>query len=81
MFLTSVLRGINDTRWPAVISIFSYWCVGVASGIYIAGQWGWGPIGVWWGLFLGLTAASVFLLIRCINQAQKIISEGRIMLD
>ena len=79
--LTSVLRGINDTRWPAVISIFSYWCVGVASGIYIAGQWGWGPIGVWWGLFLGLTAASVFLLIRCINQAQKIIREGRIMLD
>ena len=78
---TSVLRGINDTRWPAVISIFSYWCVGVASGIYIASQWGWGPIGVWWGLFLGLTAASVFLLIRCISQAQKIIRVGRIMLN
>ena len=78
---TSVLRGINDTRWPAVISIFSYWCVGVASGIYIASEWGWGPIGVWWGLFFGLTAASVFLLIRCVMQAQKIIRNGRIMLN
>ena len=78
---TAVLRGINDTRWPAVISIFSYWCVGVASGIFLAGQLDWGPIGVWWGLLLGLSAGSLFLFIRCLLQGRKIIHSGKIILE
>lgn len=78
---TAVLRGINDTRWPAVISIFSYWCVGVASGIFLAGQLDWGPIGVWWGLLLGLSAGSLFLFIRCLLQGRKIINSGKIILE
>ena len=78
---TSVLRGINDTRWPAIISIFSYWCIGVASGIYLAGQMGWGPIGVWWGLFYGLSAGSLLLFIRCWMTGRKILNEGSIVLD
>ncbi|MCE2516351.1 MAG: MATE family efflux transporter [Alphaproteobacteria bacterium] len=77
---TSILRGINDTKWPAVISIFSYWCVGVLSGIVLAGQFGWGPVGVFWGLCFGLTAGSGLLFIRCWMTARKIRAAGRIVL-
>lgn len=77
---TSVLRGINDTKWPAIISVFSYWCVGVFSGIMLAGYFGWGPIGVWWGLLFGLTAGSVLLFVRCLAMTRKIQASGKIVL-
>jgi MATE family multidrug resistance protein len=78
--LTSVLRGINDTKWPAVISVFSYWCVGLLSGVVLAEKFGWGPVGVFWGLFLGLAVGCVLLFIRGLNSKRKINATGRIML-
>lgn len=77
---SSILRGINDTRWPAGISIFSYWCIGMASGLILADILDWGPVGIWWGLFNGLLAGSIFLFIRCLLTMTKIRREGRIKL-
>ena len=78
---SSILRGINDTKWPAGISVFSYWCIGMASGIFLADAMDWGPIGVWWGLFNGLTAGTVLLLARCLLTIRKIKRDGYIKLD
>ena len=77
---SSILRGINDTRWPAGISVFSYWCIGMASGIFLADVMDWGPIGVWWGLFNGLTAGTILLLARCLLTVHKIKRDGHISL-
>lgn len=77
---TSILRGINDTKWPAVISVFSYWCVGVFSGIMLGGYFGWGPVGVFWGLFYGLATGTVLLFIRCVRTERKIRASGKIVL-
>ncbi|MGU9961841.1 MAG: MATE family efflux transporter [Candidatus Puniceispirillales bacterium WSBS_2018_MAG_OTU23] len=77
---TSILRGINDTKWPAIISVFSYWGIGVTSGIILAGTIGWGPIGVWWGLFLGLSTGTMLLFWRCLRTAKKIKASGKIVL-
>jgi MATE family multidrug resistance protein len=77
---SAVLRGINDTRWPAAISILCYWCIGLGSGIFLADAMNLGPIGVWWGLFNGLFAGSVLLFIRCVKTMRKIIKENHIHL-
>lgn len=58
------LRGLKDTQVPMLIGIFSYWCVGLTSG-YGLGFWlGWGGVGLWWGLAIGLAIAALILTWR-----------------
>jgi MATE family multidrug resistance protein len=77
---SGILRGINDTRWPAGISVFCYWCIGLTSGIFLADVMNWGPVGVWWGLFNGLLAGSMLLFIRCVMMMRKLKREEHIHL-
>ena len=48
----SVLRGVNDTRTPAIVAITSFWILGVAVGALAGFFLGFGPTGVWGGLLL-----------------------------
>jgi MATE family multidrug resistance protein len=58
------LRGLQDTRTPMVIALFSYWLPGfgvaVALGLFTALA----GVGVWIGLAIGLSFAAVLLLWR-----------------
>lgn len=73
------LRGMRETRVPMIIALVSYWAIGVPAGYGLAHFAGWGGIGIWWGLAIGLTAAAVLmtgrLLLRIRNlnfrQAEK----------
>ncbi len=58
------LRGLKDTRVPMLISVASYWMVGLASGYGLGFVLGRGPAGLWWGLVLGLATAAGLLLLR-----------------
>ncbi len=59
-----LLRGVHDTRAPMWIALFSYWLVGLPVS-YLAGfGLGWGGIGVWSGLVVGLVVAAALLLRR-----------------
>tara|TARA_R110000868_G_scaffold36453_19_gene129457 strand:+ start:2560 stop:3933 length:1374 start_codon:yes stop_codon:yes gene_type:complete len=58
------LRGMQDTRMPMVIAVFSYWIAGLGTGYLLAFPGGLGGIGIWTGLALGLTLAAVLLLAR-----------------
>ena len=73
----SALRGISDTRMPALISILSYWGVGVVSGYVLATPMGLGPIGVWIGMAIGLAAATLILGIRCWRTCNILIRQNR----
>lgn len=55
------LRGLQDTRVPLVIAIVSYWCVGLVSSVLFGRLLGFGAVGLWWGLALGLAVAAVVL--------------------
>lgn len=58
-----VLRGAADTRIAAVFAFVGYWLLGLPLGATLAYAAGLGPVGLWWGLTLGLGAtASLFLL-------------------
>lgn len=58
------LRGLADTRWPSVIAFVAYWILGLPAGYFLAFHAGVGPVGIWWGLFIGLSFAAVLLTWR-----------------
>jgi MATE family, multidrug efflux pump len=59
-----LLRGVQDTSWPMVIAALSYWAVGVPASYLFGFHFGWGGVGIWSGLVLGLSFAGVFLMLR-----------------
>ena len=69
------LRGLKDTRAPMLISLTSYWGVGLSSGVLLAFVLGLGGRGLWLGLVLGLVTAAV-LLVRRFSQAVPATSGG-----
>jgi multidrug resistance protein, MATE family len=56
-----LLRGVQDTRVPMIIAGFSYWAVGAPSGYLFGFIVGWGAVGIWFGLVVGLAVAAVLL--------------------
>lgn len=59
-----LLRGVHDTRVPMWIALFSYWGVGLPVS-YLAGfTLGWGGVGIWSGLVVGLVVAATLLMWR-----------------
>lgn len=58
------LRGLKDTRIPMLVGIFAYWCVGLTSGYLLGLRLGFGGVGLWWGLAIGLLVAAVVLTWR-----------------
>ena len=62
------LRGLKDTRVPAMLAAFGYWVVGFPAGIVLAFNAGLGGVGVWWGLTIGLVVVSALALARFIRR-------------
>lgn len=59
-----LLRGVQDTTVPMVIGVFSYWIVGMSASYVLGFVMGYGGVGVWLGLVLGLGCASILLMLR-----------------
>jgi multidrug resistance protein, MATE family len=59
-----LLRGLRDTKVPMVIAAVSYWGVGIPCGWLFGLYWGYGGVGVWGGLVVGLLVAAVALMAR-----------------
>lgn len=58
---TGVLRGIGETRMPMIMNVIGHWVLGLPSGYLLCFVFGWGVIGLWVGLSIGLTFAAVSL--------------------
>ncbi len=56
-----LLRGVQDTRAPMLHAVFSYWLVGVPLSWFLGIALGWGGVGVWSGLVIGLGLAAVLM--------------------
>ena len=59
-----LLRGLRDTRVPMVLAAVSYWLIGIPCSYLLAFPLGFGGVGLWLGLVVGLACASVSLLWR-----------------
>jgi len=58
---TGVLRGVGDTRTPMVMNVIGHWVFGLPSGYLLCFWFGWGVLGLWIGLSIGLTFVAVVL--------------------
>lgn len=59
-----VLRGVGDTRVPAVANAAGFWLLGIPVGLLLGFKSGMGAVGLWWGLAVGLGAVAVFMVVR-----------------
>ena len=59
---TGVLRGAGDTRTPMITNLAGHWLLGLPVGYALCFPLGWGVIGLWLGLCLGLIAVALVLL-------------------
>lgn len=58
------LRGLQDTRVPMVIAVFSYWAAGFSISIWLGLNSSLAGVGVWIGLAAGLLVAAILLTWR-----------------
>lgn len=62
--LQGVLRGYKDVNITLIISLISYWGIGLPSGWLIANYTALEAFGYWVGLILGLSCGAIALLLR-----------------
>ncbi len=59
-----LLRGVQDTRVPMWLAAVSYWLIGIPSSYVLAFPMGYGGVGLWLGLVVGLVCAAASLMWR-----------------
>jgi MATE family multidrug resistance protein len=58
------LRGCKDAAVPMLYAAIGYWGIGFVGGCLLAFPGGFGPVGLWWGLALGLAVVAALLTAR-----------------
>jgi MATE family multidrug resistance protein len=59
---TGSLRGSGDTRTPMWANLVAYWFIGLPAGALLCFRFGWGALGIWIGLCVGLILIGSVLL-------------------
>ena len=59
---TGALRGLGDTRTAMLWNLGGHWVVGLPLGYLLCFRWGYGLVGLWWGLSLGLVICGISLV-------------------
>lgn len=59
-----LLRGVQDTRVPMWLAAVSYWLIGIPCSYVLAFPLGFGGVGLWLGLVVGLVCAAASLMWR-----------------
>lgn len=65
-----MLRGLHDTRVPMLFALVGYWVVGLGSGVWLAFGRGWGGVGIWTGLAVGLAFVALLMIARWIMRGR-----------
>jgi MATE family multidrug resistance protein len=64
-FITiGALIGLQDTLIPMLITLISFWGLGLGGGYLMAINWGWGGIGFWYGLILAPAVSGIIFIVR-----------------
>jgi len=59
-----LLRGLGDTQVPVITNIVGFWCLGMPVSLWLGFGAGYGAVGLWWGLVVGLVMVALFLILR-----------------
>ena len=66
---TGVLRGLGDTRTPMLFNLAGHWLIGLPVGYVLCFQRGWGVVGLWVGLSVGLVLIGIVLVATWYRQS------------
>jgi len=67
---TGVLRGIGDTKTPMIVNVIGHWVLGLPVGYALCFRYGWGVMGLWIGLSIGLVFCAVALTVTWIARTR-----------
>ncbi|MCR9182344.1 MAG: MATE family efflux transporter [Flavobacteriaceae bacterium] len=67
------LRGLQDVNIPSWICFVAYWLVGFPVGYFLGKGEAMGAMGIWIGLFAGLTVSALMLYLRFDHLTKKLI--------
>ena len=59
---TGALRGLGDTRTAMTANLVGHWLIGLPFAAFVAFRLGFGVVGLWAGLSLGLTLVAIVLV-------------------
>ena len=59
-----ILRGLGETRVAMLVNLVGYWFFGLPVSYVLGFRSALVPVGLWWGLVLGLAAVATILLVR-----------------
>lgn len=71
-----LLRGLQDVRFPTIITITSYWGLGLPLCYYLGFTQNWGAEGIWIALTISLIFSAIFLSWRFYSRAASIDMES-----
>jgi MATE family multidrug resistance protein len=71
---TGVLRGLGDTRTPMVTNLLGHWLLGLPVGYSLCFFAGWGVVGLWVGLSMGLVVVGIVLLAVWTRQSRRLLA-------
>ncbi len=66
------LRGLKDTSVPMMLGFIAYWLIGMPTGLGLGFGLDMGPEGFWWGLVVGLLAASIMFTYRFVHMTRRL---------
>jgi MATE family multidrug resistance protein len=69
--MTGALRGLSDTAYPAALTMFAYWGVGLPLGWFLAVTLGLGPVWVWVGWLVALAGVALPLVLRVLGRTRR----------
>ncbi len=70
------LRGIQDVWIPSLITFTAYWIIGFPLSYYLGLYTEYQTLGIWLGLFFGLSTSAFLLFLRFNQQTKKLIREA-----
>jgi MATE family multidrug resistance protein len=74
---TGALRGLADTRTAMMWNLAGHWLFGLPVGYLLCFHWGFGVVGLWWGLSAGLMICGIALLVVWMKRAPALLQSER----
>ena len=74
-----LLRGLGDTRVPMLVNVLGFWCIGMPVCLWLGFSLGYGAVGLWWGLVVGLVIVALFLILRLLHRQRR--DFARVVID
>lgn len=69
---TGALRGLGETRIPMLWNLAGHWALGLPVGYALCFRYGWGVVGLWVGLGLGLGLIGAALFVVWLRRSSRV---------